>query len=79
MKPYLTIIVLGAVLCTGACAVEVAGPVPPPGVVVAVDDRPFYIHGPWYVVDGHRWVWVGGHWVIRRGHRVWVHGAYVRR
>jgi len=80
MKLYLMIL-LGVVLCTGACApVVVQGP-PPPVATVAVEvgDQPYYVHGPYYVTRGQRWVWVGGHWAFRHHQRVWIHGHYVLR
>jgi len=77
MKLYIAAL-LGVLLWTGGCAPVVVGPPPPPpGVVVAVEDRPYYVHGPYYVVQGRRWVWVAGHWRIVHHHRVWIHGRYV--
>jgi hypothetical protein len=73
------IILLGVVLCTAACAPVVVGPTPRAGFVVAVDDRPYYAHGPYYIEHGRRWVWVNGHWARRHGHRIWIHGRYVLR
>ncbi len=79
MKPYLMIL-LGVVLCTNACApVVVQGPPPPAAVAIEVGDRPYYVHGPYYVERGRRWVWVAGHWAFRGHHRVWIHGHYVLR
>ena len=52
---------------------------PPAKVVVAVDDRPYYARGPYYIEHGRRWVWVNGHWGRRHGHRVWIHGRYLVR
>lgn len=75
------IILLGITLFTSACVV--GPPVPPPpvsgGFVVAVEDRPFYSRGPYYIEQGRRYVWVNGHWARRNGRRVWVHGHYVLR
>ena len=48
-------------------------------LVIAVGDRPYYTHGPFYVEGGVRWEWVPGHWAIRHHQRVWIHGRYVRR
>jgi hypothetical protein len=83
LKPYLLVILLGVTLSMSNCTVDVAGPPlpppPPPGVVIAVEDRPYYVHGPWYVVNGYRRVWVGGHWHRHNHGRVWVHGTYRRR
>jgi hypothetical protein len=76
------ILVLGLVMLLSACAPApyYYGPAgPPPGVVVAVDDQPYYVHGPYYIEHGHRWVWVGGHWGHRHGRRIWVHGHYIVR
>jgi hypothetical protein len=81
MKPSLLVILIAALLCLSACAVDVVAP--PSRVVIGVEDRPYYVHGPWYVVDGQRWVWVAGHWRRHYHHhryrRVWMHGTYVRR
>jgi hypothetical protein len=44
-----------------------------------VDDRPYYVRGPYYLEHGRRYVWVNGHWTRRNGRRVWVHGHYVLR
>jgi len=80
------ILSLGAVLTLGACAPYYAGPPgppPPPGPVVtgvvAIEDRPYYVRGPYYIEGGRRFVWVPGHWGRRHGHRVWIHGRYVVR
>ena len=76
------ILSLGIVLLISACAPVVVGPSGPPptaGVVVAVDDRPYYVRGPYYLERGRRWVWVNGHWGWRHHHRVWIHGRYVLR
>lgn len=74
------ILLLGILLGAGACAPVVVGPpVPPTGVVVAVGDRPYYTHGPYYAYHGRRYVWVAGHWSHRYGQRVWIHGRYVLR
>ncbi len=80
MKSWL-ILLLGLVTLLSACApAPYYGPAaPPPGVVVAVEDRPYYVRGPYYIEHGHRWVWVGGHWGHRHGRRVWIHGHYAVR
>jgi hypothetical protein len=78
MKPFLRLISLMTVFWINGCAVDVVAP-PPSGVVIAVEDRPYYVHGPWYVVEGRRWVWVHGHWSHHHHRRAWVHGRYVRR
>jgi hypothetical protein len=77
MKSWL-ILLLGMVTLLSACApAPYYGPAaPPPGVVVAVEDRPYYVRGPYYVEHGRRWVWVAGHWGHRHGRRVWIHGHY---
>jgi len=84
----LAIILLGAAaLLDGACApyyygpdyYAAAPPPPAPGVVVAVGDQPYYVHGPYYSYGGRRYVWVAGHWGHRYGRRVWIHGRYVIR
>ena len=81
MKTSLALL-LGITLCSGGCTAYVAGPPPPPVVAgpavgVVVEDRPYYIHGPYYYSRGARYVWVAGHWDYRRGQRVWIHGHYV--
>lgn len=74
------IILLGITLFTSACVVGPPVPPPPsPRFVVAVDDRPYYVRGPYYLEHGRRYVWVNGHWTRRNGRRVWVHGHYVLR
>jgi len=44
-------------------------------VVVAVQDRPYYTHGPGYYVGRSYYAWRPGHW-SRYGHR-WIPGHYV--
>ncbi|MEO6969553.1 MAG: hypothetical protein ABI217_01495 [Chthoniobacterales bacterium] len=75
------ILSLGVVMLTGACAPVVVGPPPgpAPGVVIAVEDRPYYVRGPYYIEHGRRWAWVRGHWGHRHGKRFWIHGRYVLR
>ena len=73
------ILLLGVVMLSGACAPVVVGPGHAPGVYVAVDDRPYYVRGPFYIESGRRWVWVHGHWGHRHGRRIWIHGRYVLR
>lgn len=82
----LLILSLGALLGADACAPYYAGPPapPPPGpvageVTVAVGDQPYYVHGPYYIEHGRRWVWISGHWGRLHGRRVWVHGHYALR
>jgi hypothetical protein len=48
-------------------------------VVVDVGDRPYYTRGPGYYVGRTYYVWKPGHWRVRNGQRVWVHGRYVVR
>jgi hypothetical protein len=48
-------------------------------VEIAIGDRPYYTHGPYYVENGVRWEWVPGHWATKHHKRVWVHGHYARR
>jgi hypothetical protein len=45
-------------------------------VVVTVQDRPYYTHGPGYYVGGSYYAWRPGHW-SRRHPGVWVPGHYV--
>jgi hypothetical protein len=74
------ILLLGVLTLSGACAPVVVGPAgPTPGVYVAVEDRPYYVRGPYYIEHGRRWVWIQGHWSRHHGRRVWVHGRYVLR
>ncbi|MBA3543959.1 MAG: YXWGXW repeat-containing protein [Chthoniobacterales bacterium] len=70
-----TTILLGALLFAGApLAVTNAA-----DIVISIGDRPYYTHGPFYVENGVRWVWVPGHWARKHKKRVWVHGHYARR
>jgi hypothetical protein len=48
-------------------------------VVVDVGDRPYYVRGPGYYVGRTYYVWKPGHWRVRNGQRVWIHGHYVVR
>ncbi len=74
------IILLVVVLGVSACAPVIVGPpTGPTGFAVAVEDRPYYVRGPYYVEQGRRWVWVGGHWSRRHGHRIWIRGHYILR
>ncbi|HEY2801430.1 MAG TPA: hypothetical protein VGI85_12600 [Chthoniobacterales bacterium] len=82
------ILLLGVTLSCGACTGYIAGPVPPPGpgyygpsggVAIAVEDRPYYVHGGGYYSRGMHYRWVGGHWVYRGHRRHWVHGHYIGR
>lgn len=85
------VILLAVILGSSACAPVYGPPVYGPGpvygaqpvvsgsYVVAVDDRPYYNRGPYYVHRGVRYVWAPGHWSHRYGRRVWIHGKYVIR
>jgi hypothetical protein len=77
----LLILSLGVLLCADACYVGTPGPPAPSGggFVVAVEDRPYYVRGPYYIDHGRRYVWISGHWARHHGRRVWVHGHYVLR
>ncbi|HYY12878.1 MAG TPA: hypothetical protein VE758_00430 [Chthoniobacterales bacterium] len=44
-------------------------------VAVAVEDRPYYTHGPGYYVGSAYYAWRPGHW-SRYSHR-WIPGHYV--
>jgi hypothetical protein len=76
---------LGAALLSTACTgyvAETGGYAPgyygpQAGVAIAVEDRPYYTRGPYYVSRGTRYRWRSGHYVYRGGQRVWVHGHYV--
>ena len=79
-------LLLGAALLIDGCAPAVVAPYgspPPPvgaaSVSIAVDDRPYYLRGPYYVERGVHYVWVPGHWSHRHGRRVWIHGHYAVR
>ena len=51
----------------------------PGSVTVEVGDRPYYTRGAGYYVGRDYYVWKPGHWVVRNGRRVWIHGHYVLR
>ena len=51
----------------------------PGSVTVEVGDRPYYVRGPGYYVGSTYYVWRPGHWAVRHGQRVWIHGHYVVR
>ena len=72
MKKKLAIL-LAALLCISG-TVSTANAIT---VSVAVGDRGYYVHGPYYYVGPTRYVWVPGHWARRHHHRVWIHGYYV--
>jgi WXXGXW repeat (2 copies) len=48
-------------------------------VVVEIGDRPYYTRGPGYYVGRSYYVWRPGHWAVRNGQRIWIHGHYVLR
>ena len=48
-------------------------------VSVAIEDRPYYVRGPGYYSGRSYYVWKPGHWAVRHGRKVWVHGHYVLR
>jgi hypothetical protein len=48
-------------------------------VSVAIGDRPYYVRGPGYYSGRSYYVWKPGHWAVRHGRKVWVHGHYVLR
>ncbi|MGI8889438.1 MAG: hypothetical protein ACR2G0_01460 [Chthoniobacterales bacterium] len=76
------IALLAITLCTSACVVGppvAVAPGPGPTFAVAVEDRPYYVRGPYYLEQGRRYGWVNGHWSRRHGRRVWVHGHYALR
>jgi len=82
MKVSLTLLSAAFLLICG-CTTTVVGPpgppLPPANVTIAVEDRPYYVRGPYYVEGGRHYFWVSGHWAHRYGHRVWIHGHYVLR
>lgn len=51
----------------------------PGSVSIEIGDRPYYTRGPGYYVGRTYYVWRPGHWRVRNGQRVWVHGHYVVR
>jgi len=51
----------------------------PGSVTVAIGDRPYYTRGAGYYVGRDYYVWKPGHWVVRNGRRVWIHGHYALR
>ena len=51
----------------------------PGSVTVAVGDRPYYQHGAGYYAGSTYYVWKPGHWRMRNGQQVWIHGHYVVR
>jgi hypothetical protein len=84
MKKWMLALVATAILGTSAAFAQVVVRVaPPPPVVearpIAPSPRHVWIEG-YHRWDGHRYVWVGGRWVIppRRG-VVWVPGHWDRR
>ena len=72
-------ILLGVLICAATLAPIGVTDAASVGVEIAIGDRPYYTHGPFYVEDGVRWVWVPGHWGVRHHKRVWIHGHYARR
>ena len=48
-------------------------------VTVSTYDRPYYIHGAGYYAGRTYYVWKPGHWRVRNGQKVWIHGHYVVR
>ena len=51
----------------------------PGSITVAVEDRAYYTRGAGYYVGRDYYVWKPGHWAVRNGQRVWIHGHYVLR
>jgi hypothetical protein len=51
----------------------------PGAVTVEVGDRAYYTRGPGYYAGRTYYVWKPGHWAVRNGQRVWIHGKYVVR
>jgi hypothetical protein len=65
--------VCAALLCLSSMAANAVS------ISVAIGDRPYYVHGPFYYVGPVRYVWIPGHWGWRHHHRAWIHGHYAPR
>ena len=73
---YKIAVLLAALVCAGAMVPKSAEALT---IDIAIGDRPYYTHGPWYWHHGVRWYWVHGHWAWRHHHRVWIPGHYAPR
>jgi len=73
---YKLAVLLAALSCAGAIVPKSAEAF---RIDIAVGDRPYYNHGPWYWNNGVRWYWIPGHWGWRYHHRVWIQGHYAPR
>ena len=74
---YKLAVLFAALLCAGAVLVPKTAEAFT--IQVAIGDRPYYVHGPWYWHGGVRWYWVHGHYAWRHHHRVWIPGHYAPR
>jgi len=74
---YKLAVLLGAILCAGGVMVPKTAEAL--RIDIAIGDRPYYLHGPWYYNNGVRWYWIPGHWAWRHHHQVWVPGHYAPR
>ena len=66
-----------AILVAALCCI--AGFAPTTNAIslnIEIGDRAYYVHGARYFENGTCYVWVPGHWRIKRHHKFWVHGHY---
>jgi hypothetical protein len=73
---YKIALLLAALSCAGAMLPKSAEAL---RIDIAIGDRPYYVHGPWYWNHGVRWYWIPGHWGWRHHHQVWIPGHYAPR
>jgi hypothetical protein len=71
---YKVAVLLGALVCAGAMVPKSAEAL---RIDIAIGDRPYYKHGPWYWHGRVKWYWIPGHW--RHHHHVWIPGHYAPR
>jgi hypothetical protein len=73
---YKLAVLLAALVCAGATIPSTAEAL---RIDIAIGDRPYYLHGPWYWNNGVRWYWIPGHHSWRHHHLVWIPGHYAPR
>ena len=74
MKKFTILVVALALLCSAAPAAKALS------FSISVGDQPYYTHGPGYWRSGIYYVWVPGHWKVKKNKKkVWVHGHYRAR